>query len=356
MEENTRNKVWRKVWDDPNIIYAGGSVLLSLLTLIGAAILLVLSDGPWWQLLIAFLALSTNFGVLARFYDQVRKLTKQLETRQLPVCFAIGRTVEKAQDNFEKLKGAITELTAFSAFEKIEGFNSCAHWLMPLEREYLPPDMLRWKNYIVRAIQDIRSFSNGVKGNVIYHVALDCPASMAIGLGTVFGTKYSLVCYQFNGTAYEPVLNLMQSPRRIKEHLPPDYAYRYFKISYPEKYTSNVAIVLQAAGHVPTADVRRYLQAQGTDICIIEVNNTYGGNLTEQDWVTPVRELISIFNNLAEIEAVKNVHLFYTMPVALGFGLGMALGQFKSITLYNWEKEKATYYPVLKLNEIGVSF
>ena len=46
------------------------------------------------------------------------------------------------------------------------------------------------------------------------------------------------------------------------------------------------------------------------------------------------------------------------MPVALALGLGMALGTFVPIIVYNWERTQATtgeslpYYPVLHLNQL----
>jgi len=36
----------------------------------------------------------------------------------------------------------------------------------------------------------------------------------------------------------------------------------------------------------------------------------------------------------------------------MAFGLGVALGNFMSVTVYNWESGEKTYYPVLELNKL----
>ena len=43
---------------------------------------------------------------------------------------------------------------------------------------------------------------------------------------------------------------------------------------------------------------------------------------------------------------------FLVAPVTLALGLGIALGAFVPVTVYNWERTQETYYPVLRLNQI----
>jgi len=85
---------------------------------------------------------------------------------------------------------------------------------------------------------------------------------------------------------------------------------------------------------------------------VVEVANTYGSNLTENDWIRVVQEIYSVFKHLQASGDVARIHLFHSMPVALAFGVGMALGNFVPITVYNWEREDETYYPTLKLNKL----
>ncbi len=172
-----------------------------------------------------------------------------------------------------------------------------------------------------------------------------------MGLGAAFGSKRRLVVYQFQDEQYEPVLDLRQSLRRIKEGAT-ETKYQYIKVSYPPRLTPDTAIVLDMAAHSAIGDTRAYLKQRNFQMEIVEVSNTYGGNLTETDWTKVVQELFSVFHYLQSKEEVARLHLFHTMPVAMAFGLGMALGNFVPIIIYNLERLEETYYPVLKLNEL----
>ena len=49
---------------------------------------------------------------------------------------------------------------------------------------------------------------------------------------------------------------------------------------------------------------------------------------------------------------MRHIHIFHAMPVPLALGLGIALGTFVPVTVYNWERAQETYPPVLRLNQI----
>lgn len=348
-----RKKLWKPL-EDTNIIYAAVSLLAAIANLIIIAIGFVKGANSLETVISSSVSLLLFCGMFFLFVRLNHKLAMQLETKPIPVCFAVGRTAEKAQDGFEKLKSA----TGFNAWDKIEGFSTRSSCLMPWEKNRLPPDINHWKRHIAEGLQSVRSFVYAVQGNKVYHIAVNGPASLAIGLGAAFGTKYPLVFYHFEKDSYKPVLDLTKDPRLVKEKLPENYQYRYFEIISPDGYTMDTAVILGGASHEDLAYVRarQYLKEQGKDYSIVEIHNKFGGNLKEKDWVPAVRELFSFFQTLFRQEGTKSFHVFYAMPIPLGFGLGMALGPFPDITLYNFETELKTYYPVLKLNELGVTY
>ena len=49
------------------------------------------------------------------------------------------------------------------------------------------------------------------------------------------------------------------------------------------------------------------------------------------------------------VGTTRHIHLFHSIPVSLVLGVGLALGTFVPITVYNWERDQETYYPVLHL-------
>jgi hypothetical protein len=346
-------KLW-KPYEDGSILFTFVALMASSANFIYSIVQSSKTDSSWGSVIRDGVIFLFNLGVFLLFLRQNHKLAVQMETKPIPVCFVTGRTAEEAQQGFEKLKNA----TGFTPWDKIEGFSTRSNCLMPWEKNRLPPDMNQWKRYIAEALQNVRNFVYAVQGTKVYHIAVHGPASLAIGLGAAFGTKYPLIFYHFQKDKYEPVLDLTQDPRLVKESLSPDYQPYYFETVHPDKYTPDIVVVLGSASHDDRAFVgaRQYLEEQGKVWSIVEVHNTYGGNLKEKDWVPAVRELFSVFQNLSKQEGAKSFHVFYSMPVPLGFGLGMALGPFPDITLYNFETEQKTYFPVLKLNELGVTY
>jgi len=76
-----------------------------------------------------------------------------------------------------------------------------------------------------------------------------------------------------------------------------------------------------------------------------------GGYLADEDWTGVVQELYSIIAGLRD-RGVEKLHLFPSMPEAMAFGLGYALGPYWDIKVYNWVREKNTYELVFSLNRL----
>jgi hypothetical protein len=355
-QKSKKKRLWKRVWEEADIIF----IILSLVQAFNLVNTVVdFFKGTTTSLKVGLdsAVFLSVIGAFIIFFRRIHRLTSQLETIPLPVCFVAGKTVEKARQGFDELQSAVSDFTGFSEWNKIEGLSSHAYYLMPYERDNLPPDTSKWKKYLTDAVQSIRSTAYSLPGKKVYHVAVNGPASLAIGMGAVFGTKYPMVLYHYENDCYTPVLDLRRSARCVKEHLPVEHQFRYFKVMYPKSYTEDVAIVINAASDNATIKVQQYLNNQKTGMSLVLVDNLYDGNLKEKDWLMPVRELFTVFYNLSKAEVVSRIHLFHAMQVIMGFGLGMALGQFKDITIYNYEKTPPpTYYPVLKLNDLGITY
>jgi len=312
-----------------------------------------LSTESWlWVMSRIAIPLFFMIGIVLYVRKHYRLANQLTSTKHLPVIFVVGKPREETQAALVSAQESITQLTGFRAFHQIEGtFNVRFEYLMPYERKRLPPDIGQWKDFIEDAEQNIRRFSDAVPGEKIYHIFIDGPASLALGVGAAFGAKRRLVVHQFRDEQYEPVLDLRQDIRRIKE-IVIETEYQYIKVSYPPKITPDIAIVLDMASHSAAGETRAYLERKKLQMEIVEVSNTYSGNLRENDWTKVVQELYSAFHQLLSKAEVSRLHLFQAMPVAMAFGLGMALGNFVPVTVYNLERLDETYYPVLKLNEL----
>lgn len=280
-------------------------------------------------------------------------LAKNLSsTKHLPVVFVVGRTGEEARNTRQSAEKVVSNLTGFRAFTQLEkSFPVSYENLIHHQRNRLSADTKQWQSYVADAVQSISRFTNAVPGNKVYHIFMYGPAALAFGLGAAFGVKYPMVVYQWTNGQYLPVINLMENVRLIKQHTP-ESEFRYIKTRFPENLTPDTAVMIDNASHSAVGDVRNYLNREGKQMSIVDVWNTYEGNLTESDWIPPVRELYSVFHKLQSLEETTRFHLFFTIPVAMAFGLGAALGHFVPITVYNLEPAGETYFPALRLNEL----
>jgi hypothetical protein len=352
-KKNKSSKLW-KPYEDRNILLVFVALIASLANLVYTIVQFTKNTSTWDNIIRDCVILVLYLGVFTLFLRQNHKLAVRMATKPIPVYFVTDRKAEEVQQDFEKLKSA----TGFKDWDKIEGFSTRSSCLIPWEKNRLPPDMGEWKRYIAEGFQGISNFVFGVEGNKIYHIAVKGPTSLVIALGAAFGTMHPLIYYHYEKENYEPKLDLTGDPRLVKESLPADHQYRYFEVVSPEKYTKDIAVILGGASHEEKAfvDARRYLKEKEKDWSVVEVHSKFSGNLKEKDWVPAVREQFFVFQNLFKQEVPKSFHVFYSMPLPLGFGLGMALGHVPDMTLYNFEDKQNTYYPVLKLNELGVTY
>jgi hypothetical protein len=287
--------------------------------------------------------------IAAYLLKHFRVASQLVSTKHLPLIFIVGRPIKDVQNALETAQASITELTGFKTFRKIEKmFDVRRDLLLPHKERRLEKDD-DWTDYILDSQHSIRQFVDSVPGEKVYHVFLYGPASLALGLGAVFGSKHKMVIYQRLDGQYTPVIDLRKNLRRIKQPL---VEHKYITVSEPQRFTQDIALVLDMASNPARGDVKRYINEQGLDMEVVEVVNTYDGNLTEDDWIPVVQEIYSVFNQLQANAEITTIHLFHGMPVALAFGVGMALGNFVPVTVYNWEASEKPYQPVLKLNEL----
>jgi len=352
MREKGKSKLfWGMVSEDRDLVFFAIGFLAWVFDFVARVVGLATGSWLWVALQIAipvFFALG-----IALYIRKHYRLTQQLTSQKhLPIVVTVGKPLDQAQEALVSAQQAITKLTGFRAFKQLEEtFNVRYQHLMPHESRRLQPNPEQWRDFIEDAQRSIHRFSDALPGEKLYHVFIFGPASLALGLGVAFGTKHPAVVYQKVNDQYQPVVNLMEDVRRIKKIIKEE-EYKYIQISYPRSLAADTAVVLDMASHTAVSDVSRYLKEKGTDMEIVHVSSTYAGDLAEDDWSRPVEELYSLFHELQSKGGAARYHLFHTMPVTMAFTLGMALGNFLPITVYNWETPEATYYPVLKLNEI----
>lgn len=249
-------------------------------------------------------------------------------------------------------KGVIAKQTDFKEFKITEDFFNLSFEdvLFHQPNNLDPKDPNQWKNFIERIQIEVRQFSNRISGDRVYHMFIFGTGltALAISLGAVFGTRFKIIVYQSDQSSWKPVLDLTHDIRRIKEIW--QDGYRYIRCSLPDQLGSEVALVLNMASHPVTGHVQHFLKEKDMGgVTIVEVNNTYQGNLRENDWAPVIQDLYSIYTKIHQ-KAPTQVHLFLNMPMAMAFGLGVAMGIYNRVIVYCWDS--ATYNPVFSLDEL----
>jgi len=272
------------------------------------------------------------------------------------VVIVTGKSRADAKRTLEVAKDTITKQTGFKQFKQMENHFKVAiedNLLITEERNLQPDDHDQWQKLLDRIQTGIRHASDQIPGDRVYHVFIFGygVSSLAVALGAVFGTRHKVIVYQISsGDEWQPVLDLSANIRRVKETLNQP-THKYIQASLPQKFDPETALVLNMASHIPTAYVQNNMQGQGLPAwTMVEVNNTYNGNLQERDWIPVVQELFSIYNRIHKAGPAR-VHLFMSIPTALAFGLGVSMGIYNQVVVYAWDN-KQTYYPVFSLDEL----
>lgn len=316
---------------------------------LGAEIL----DSQGWKLLLRSAGLAMLLAGLVFYFWRIRRSVHLLHSEKpVPLVLVAGVPRRAAEADLALLKDTITHHTGFKDFHTVEQFFNVRYDdLLAHRHDPLPTDPAVWHDFLDQAQQEARQFLEHVAGRRVYHVAVRGPSALAMGLGAVIGTRSRVVGYHYSDNHYHPVLDLTDDVRQVKESSA-DRPFLFVSMIYPEAFAEDTAVVLDLAGHIPTGDVQAYLATWPQPPPLVEVRNTYRGNLPVGDWVPVVQELFSVFNVLQRDRAVRRIHLFQAMPGPLALGLGMALGPFVPITVYQYDRTQGTYFPALHLNQL----
>jgi hypothetical protein len=289
------------------------------------------------------------FVLFLSLYGLYRRADAATSEKHLPMIFVGGESLNP-ELSLERAKSTIKEHFGFKRFDMLEKYFHVRLWRAIYQRK-LPSDPQEWMDYLEDGIERMLLVYDKVSGRKVYHLFVHRPSVIALGLGAILGRweNLPLVVYQRTGDKYEPVLNLTEEPRRIKEILDDDF--RYIEVDLPEERQEKLALALEMASHVIGEDVARYVSHKmGMDRrSVIVMKNTYRGNLKEKDWTRPVQELYNLIRKLKE-RGVEEIHLFIAMPEAMAFGLGYALGAYWDVRVYNYSK--GTYEPAFSLKEL----
>jgi hypothetical protein len=323
--------IWLKdVLRDKDLVFFLTSLIISFL-------IYIYKYFPSWLMFLPYLPLTFYY-----LWEHYAEACARASEKHLPVIFTIEEESEK-ENLISQAKEAIKKKEGFDKFDLLERY-FCVRLENCFFSRRTPQSAEEWRDYIEDGVGRMKYIYQTVPGRRIYHIFPSCPIVLAIGIGALMGRRNEpVVVYQRDGL-FRPVLDLSRDSDKVRERRK-EFNYVEIERSDVEK-SEKIALIAEMTTRSIEKDAKSYIERE-LGIPAVVVRNKYGGVLREEDWTAPVSELYSVIQDLRESGA-EEIHLFFSMPVAMAFGLGYALGPFHNIKVYVWSKSEE-YKPAFSL-------
>jgi hypothetical protein len=280
-----------------------------------------------------------------------------LEKREWDIPFFITNTGKEEFLEFLKTYEGGKVLGEFNILEGIELFYGLSE-----DNFYLITGQLISKELWERACEEFYKKLNLIKhllpGNKIFHLGMKGAVSFGFALGILFSHFDPFIFYHYQviegKASYHPIP--VKEPRYLKEIID---EYKYLKPKF-EHYGDDLVIILNFSHHELTADVKKYVSDFLRDPSFLILETEYKGNLPINIFREVAKESASFIQKIRNEHHFKSYHFFFSCPVAIAFMVGLSFGHFVDGFIYNYQREKSLYMPVLdlkflrKLREEGV--
>jgi len=267
------------------------------------------------------------------------------ETINLPFVQLFGKNINELRKNFEFLKSQLNETD--KVWLKILDLKEKD--LSIFSENFIKNDLKKWDSLLSQFYRKIKNLYSIHFKKINIHFLCSLSA-FAFGMGVILGAKRKLSIYHFqDGSIFKVYDFINNSPRAIKEKVKDFSIIEYRKIL---NNSDEAGIIIYLASHNPGKLAQDFicndLKANFIEISLKEKQ----GNIPVKNsnlWINIVREIYTLINNIEEIlqNKIKKFHLILSIPVPIAFCLGMCLGDYKNLNVYNYEKVKNCYTLVL---------
>ncbi len=217
---------------------------------------------------------------------------------------------------------------------------------------FLPKDS--WENLLKSAYNKILSLKGKIKDKTcITHFCFLAPSTFCFGFGAMFGCKEPFVAYHYTSSGYRKVLDYSKKSTRFLKSHTNTFNYMECKTETKNSNTKIMALSIYAASHNPSGDIERFLAENFNDCSISTCKAKDRGNLKNSDWTVYVNEIYSFYNKLKDLKVNRKL-MFFSCPVPLAFGLGVAIETFDNIDVFNFDPESSSYFKVFNLASLRV--
>lgn len=297
--------------------------------------------------------------LLWSLYMDGRSIHNNFKEKHMPFLVLAGRKDEE----YESMMSEVLQTMKKYKFDKQsfeDDFNVDPDNYILRRHENLSENPIEWERMVHTFENKIIKLSSKLKGRKIFHIFLNCPASLAMGMGAILGTKYEVVLHHHQTgcgeDTYFAVIDFYSMSKTNQEGLHilktrVSSPGQFIRIEQPDTLQESNLISIYLAGHDPKGDVEKI--ASERNLKAIHLRSTFQGTLPRNaNWLRASREIATYLLNISANKETKNIELYLSIPIVIAFTVGMALGTQSPVILNNWFSEKKKYYPVLELNKI----
>ncbi|CAA6826731.1 MAG: Unknown protein [uncultured Sulfurovum sp.] len=200
----------------------------------------------------------------------------------------------------------------------------------------------RFVDFLKISKHNIKKLEAQTPKNVHFHIVYIGPIANAILVGTLFGTE-GVTLYQYNksSNSYNTILSI--NSRAYKEGVD---AFKVIEKKEIGELGSEVTVAIDMASHK--------VALSGLGSSVVHLESRLGATIEKsEDFIRANQEIYTVINALQQ--HVPKIRLVYSMPVTLGFLLGMSIQNYWDIEITQYTEGE--YKSVIKhLNEIKYYF
>ena len=307
-----------------------------------------------------FLILIVTF-LLVGIFQEAMKIQKTYKEKHVPIVIVAGRKY----DGFSSTISSVLEVMNEYRFDEksyLEDFDlSREDWTIFREGD-LPQNSQEWEKVVHTFETKINRVSEKLKGRKVFHIFLNCPAILAMGMGAIVGTKCEVILHHYapgaGKVSYHPLIDFYsmcefstEGLHTLKSRVNPPYEYIYTEGHISESASLWISIFL--AGHDPKGDVEKVVEKLPNPVSVIHLRSKMEGTIPlDANWIQITKEVATELLNVVSKKEVQDVTICLSSPLIIAFALGMAVGTQSPITLKSWFSNSNEYHSVLCLNKL----
>lgn len=299
-------------------------------------------------------------ALLRSLYIEAKNMLKTLKEKHLPIVIIVGKSEEEYNSMISDVLFTMNKY-GFNESSFQDDFDvSRDNWLIRKENG-LSDNEREWEELVFTFKNKIHRLSEKLKGRKVFHIFINGPSVLAMGIGASIGTKYETVLYHHQtgvgDTPYLPQINFyskddsnLEGSQELKSQI--EGPNQFIEVQEQKVGFPSALVSISIGTRDPAGSVERISELRQKPVSLIHLRNKSGNLPINADWIRATQEVASYILKLSSEKNTENAELYMNVPAIIAFALGMAVGTQSSISLFNWFSDSKDYHCVLKLNQL----